>query len=456
MTVTEKKLNEMHQEDRSNVNEPKDTKGKKIEGSTRIKREEKKIVEKEKQKGEGDEKKETKGGDISGKTETKDEKVQENQDDKEVNDEKKLEENLADKKGEAGTAKDEKSEEKQGEKQEDDNKEKKEKDGKKEEKEKEKENSETNEKHNKKTSENTERTNESSDRKSENDKEIVAKNEHKPNDQGNVVEKNKETKDEKPTKFSKESKQDNKKPNESQNTQKNHEKQPNKEKSPKNDKTQVIESKLIEKGITKGDAKSDLSASHVESSSVIEYTAFTHLLIFLHSRELTLVLIAWFIFGILTVAFLYTLNLKRFIYHVACVLCSVLVVAGIGHSFGYLTGIMHIALIIYFNYITIPIDLFGHGILAEAFPITLKAFSIAAVACIEHFVHIVIIGLYMTSWFNDSIVMFMIFVGFLTHEIATNLPQKNDLSLGEARDEYQRINLMFFGSAKMTGQHERI
>lgn len=189
---------------------------------------------------------------------------------------------------------------------------------------------------------------------------------------------------------------------------------------------------------------------------VVEYTTYTHLLIFLHRRELTLVLIAWFIFGTLTVAFLYTLNLKRFIYHVACVLCSVLVISGIAHSFHFMTGIMHFALIIYFNYITIPIDLFGHGMLAEAFPITLKAYSIAVVASLEHFVHIIIIGLYMTEWFRDSIVIFMLAVAYLSHEVATNLPQKSNLTLAEARDEYQKVNLLFIGRPVRVNDRERI
>lgn len=189
---------------------------------------------------------------------------------------------------------------------------------------------------------------------------------------------------------------------------------------------------------------------------VVEYTTYTHLLIFLHRRELTLVLIAWFIFGTLTVAFLYTLNLKRFIYHVACVLCSVLVISGLAHSFHWMTGIMHLALIIYFNYITIPIDLFGHGMLAEAFPITLKAYSIAVVSSFEHFIHVIIIGLYMTEWFHDSIVIFMLAVAYLSHEVATNLPQRSNLTLAEARDEYQKVNLLFFGQPARVNDRERI
>lgn len=190
--------------------------------------------------------------------------------------------------------------------------------------------------------------------------------------------------------------------------------------------------------------------------SVVEYTTYTHLLIFLHRRELTLVLIAWFIFGTLTVTFLYTLNLKRFIYHVACVLCSVLVISGVAHSFHWMTGIMHFALIIYFNYITIPIDLFGLVMLAEAFPITLKAYSIAFVASMEHIIHMIIIGLYMTEWFHDSIVIFMLAVAYLSHEIATNLPQRSNLTLAEARDQYQKVNLMFIGQTDRINDRERI
>lgn len=177
-------------------------------------------------------------------------------------------------------------------------------------------------------------------------------------------------------------------------------------------------------------------------------TFFIHLIKCTQKKELMLLLLFWFLFGILTTSFLYTLNMKRFIYHVACVCCLALVVTGVAHSFQHMSSIMHITLIIYFNYVTIPIDLFGHGILAEAFPITLKAFSIAAVSILEHCVHIVVIGLYLTHWFRDSVVIFTLAVAFFAHQIAINLPQKSDLTLAEARDEYQKVNLWFVGQAR--------
>lgn len=188
-----------------------------------------------------------------------------------------------------------------------------------------------------------------------------------------------------------------------------------------------------------------------EKSHEIEKSAPTilsHLLIFLHSRELTLVLLAWFIFGTITAAILYKLNLKRFIYYISCVLSSVLAITGIAHSFHFLSGILHICLIVYFNYVTIPIDVFGHCMLAEAFPVTLKAFSVASVAIIEHIVHIIVITLYLSDWFHNSILLLMCIVAFVSHEIATNLPQKDSLTLAEAREQYQNINLMLFNDPK--------
>lgn len=175
---------------------------------------------------------------------------------------------------------------------------------------------------------------------------------------------------------------------------------------------------------------------------------FAHLIVFLHSRELTLVLLAWFIFGTITAAILYYFNLKRFIYYTACVLSSVLVFTGIAHSFHFLSSILHICLIVYFNYVTIPIDVFGHCMLAEAFPVTLKAFSVASVAIVEHLVHIILITLYLTEWFHDTIILFMCVVAFISHEIARNLPQKGNLPLAEAREQYQNIDLMLFNEPK--------
>lgn len=173
-----------------------------------------------------------------------------------------------------------------------------------------------------------------------------------------------------------------------------------------------------------------------------------HLLTFLHSRELTLVLLAWFVFGTITTAIIYKLNLKRFMYYISCVLSSVLAVTGIAHSFHFLSGILHFCLIVYFNYVTIPIDVFGHCMLAEAFPVTLKAFSVASVAIIEHTVHIIVISLYLSEWFHNSILLLMCIVAFVSHEIARNLPQKDGLTLGEAREQYQNIDLMLFNDPK--------
>lgn len=175
---------------------------------------------------------------------------------------------------------------------------------------------------------------------------------------------------------------------------------------------------------------------------------FGHLLTFLHKRELTLVLLAWFVFGTVTTAITYKLNLKRFMYYISCVLSSVLFVTDIAHSLLYMSGILHFCLIVYFNYVTIPIDVFGHCMLAEAFPVTLKAVSVASVAIIEHTVHIVIISLYLSEWFHNFILVLMCIVAFVSHEIARNLPQKDGLTLAEAREQYQTIDLMLFNDPK--------
>lgn len=178
-------------------------------------------------------------------------------------------------------------------------------------------------------------------------------------------------------------------------------------------------------------------------------TIFAHLIVFLHSRELTLVLLAWFIFGSITAAVLYKFNLKRFIYYISCVLSSVLFVTAMAHSLLSFPNILHICLIIYFNYVTIPIDVFGHCMLAEAFPVTLKGFSVACVSIIEHTVHIILIGLYLTETFHNTIMLSMCIVAFISHEIARNLPHKDNLSLGEAREQYQHIDLMLFNNPKV-------
>lgn len=203
------------------------------------------------------------------------------------------------------------------------------------------------------------------------------------------------------------------------------------------------------------DKKEPQSESNASPDAVVGLTFIGHLITFIHSRELTLILLAWFVFGTLTAAILYALNLRRFIYYAACVLSSALVLTGLVHSFYSFAGILHFCLIVYFNYVTIPIDLFSHCILAEAFPITLKAYSVAGVVIVENIVHIIIIGLYMTKWFHDSIILLMCIVAFISHEIARNLPQRTDLSLAEAREQYQHIDLMLFNEPKITNNQQQ-
>lgn len=87
--------------------------------------------------------------------------------------------------------------------------------------------------------------------------------------------------------------------------------------------------------------------------------------------------------------------------------------------------------------------------LAEAFPVTFKSFSVASVVIIEHMVHIIVITLYLSDFFNNHILLLMCIVAFDSHEIASNLPQKENLLLAEAQEQYQNANLMLFNESKM-------
>lgn len=87
--------------------------------------------------------------------------------------------------------------------------------------------------------------------------------------------------------------------------------------------------------------------------------------------------------------------------------------------------------------------------LAEAFPVTLKSFSVTSVVIIEHIVHIIVITLYLLDFFDNHILLLLCIVAFVSHEISSNLPQKENLSLVEARDQYQNANQMLFNESKM-------
>lgn len=211
----------------------------------------------------------------------------------------------------------------------------------------------------------------------------------------------------------------------------------------------------------KGTPEQDKKEPQPETNALPEVVGITfigHVITFIHSRELTLILLAWFVFGTLTATILYALNLRRFIYYAACALSSALALTGFVHlcfSFASISSILHFCLIVYFNYVTIPIDLFSHCILAEAFPITLKAYSVAGVVIVENIVQIILIALYMTHWARDSIILFICIVAFISHEIARNLPQRTDLSLADAREQYQHIDLMLFNEPKQANNQQQ-
>lgn len=170
----------------------------------------------------------------------------------------------------------------------------------------------------------------------------------------------------------------------------------------------------------------------------------TSFLVGLFNHEIQLIIIVWCAFGISTVAALYLFDRKRFIYFACFGLGILLFFCGIASKFfQFLSTITHLCLIGYFNYTTFAMDLFGHGFLAEAFPSTLQPISIAYVAAVEHFIHVLIICLYMCTWFHDRIIVTMVFVTLLAFEIAQKMPRTNDLSLMDASREYKKINIRF-------------
>lgn len=164
----------------------------------------------------------------------------------------------------------------------------------------------------------------------------------------------------------------------------------------------------------------------------------------LYNHEVQLVISVWCGFGACTTAVLYLFDRKRSIYYICCGLGSLLIISGVLHAFyNILSTVMHLCLIGYFNYTTFAIDLFGHGFLAEAFPTTMKPISIAYVMIIEHFLHIVLIFLYMATWFHDRIIVIMVVVTILSFEIGQKMPKTNDMSLVQAEKEYRKINIRF-------------
>lgn len=182
-----------------------------------------------------------------------------------------------------------------------------------------------------------------------------------------------------------------------------------------------------------------------ETNETTEHGSFFASL--LHGHEFGIVLTLWFIFGTISVSVLYALNLRRQIYRFVMVKSAILLIVGIAHAWlkiNIMETIMHICLFLYFMYITIPLDAVGHNMLSEAFPMTLQPYSIGFVVSIEHFLHMTIIGLYMNPSFRDRIIIFMLFIIFISYELWKNVPDKYNLPLQVLRMEYQKAQLTFF------------
>lgn len=188
----------------------------------------------------------------------------------------------------------------------------------------------------------------------------------------------------------------------------------------------------------------DATAVAVTAATMVLVEVETTFLAGLYNHEIQLVVVAWCGFGVSTVTVLYLFDKKRLIYYTCCGLGVLLIVCGVSHAFyNILSTVMHLCLIGFFNYTTFAMDLFGHSFLAEAFPTTLKSVSIAYIMIIEHFIHILIIFLYMVTWFHDRIIVVMVLVTILAYEIGQKMPRTNDMSIMAAAREYHKINVRF-------------
>lgn len=152
-------------------------------------------------------------------------------------------------------------------------------------------------------------------------------------------------------------------------------------------------------------------------------------------------LFSWFVFGLLFACLANRfhwrrgLHLATFIAGASILICLLFVYAGVLVNF--IAALTFLVLIIYFEFLTLPIDILGLNYLLECFPSSTRAWSIGFVTIIECLFNICIVGIDIRyAERNPEIIPMGIILCLVGFKLYKNVPETFGFSLVEAKHAY--------------------
>lgn len=152
-------------------------------------------------------------------------------------------------------------------------------------------------------------------------------------------------------------------------------------------------------------------------------------------------LFSWFIFGLVMACLANHFNWRRglhlatFIAGASIVICFVFVYVGVMRNF--VAALTFLVLIIYFEFLTLPIDILGLNYLLECFPSSTRAWSIGFVTIIECLFNMCVVGIDIRyAERNPEIIPMGIILCLVGFKLYKSVPETFGFSLVEAKHAY--------------------
>lgn len=161
----------------------------------------------------------------------------------------------------------------------------------------------------------------------------------------------------------------------------------------------------------------------------------------IYNTAVKTLLFSWFVFGLTFTLLGNYFNWKRglhfttFIAGASIVICVIVVFVGIFANFiGTLTFLV---LIIYFQFLSLPVDIIGYTYLTECFPISTKARSIAFVTMCEALFSIILVSIDLRYYHNEpEFIPMGLILCALGYKLYMIVPNTNGFSLAAAKEAY--------------------
>lgn len=161
----------------------------------------------------------------------------------------------------------------------------------------------------------------------------------------------------------------------------------------------------------------------------------------IYNTAVKTLLFSWFVFGITFTLLANYFNWKRglhlttFIAGTSILICFVFVLIGIFARF--VATLTFLILIIYFQFLTLPVDILGYTYLAECFPISTKARSIAFVTIFEAIFNTILVMIDLRFFHNEpEFIPMGVLLCVLGLKLFCTVPNTCGLSLAAAKEAF--------------------